>query len=107
MTGTRAWIDDDDSWACGWREPQYLAKVAIEGHQGSTFSNRGVKHLFVRGAEELLLADRCHVVPCVAEQLSDAVAQILVELEPHAAVTGTKRTRAVSAPKAIAARTSS
>jgi hypothetical protein len=43
----------------------------------------------------LLLADRRHVVPCAAEQLRDAAAQILVKLEPHAAVTGTKRTRAV------------
>ena len=77
------------------------------GDQGSAFSNRGAKHLFVRCAVELLFADRHHVVPCAAEQLHDAAAQILVKLEPHAAVTGTKRTRAVSAPKAIAARTSS
>jgi hypothetical protein len=63
MTGTRAWIDDDDSGARGWREPQYLAKIAIEGDQGSAFSNRGVKHLFIRCAVELLLADRCDLVP--------------------------------------------
>lgn len=96
-----------DPGAFSWREPQYLANVAIEGHQNSIFSNRGVKHLFVRRAVELLLADCPHIVPCAAEELGDAAAQILVELEPHAAVTGTKRTRAVSAPKAIAARTSS
>ena len=99
MTGTRAWIDDNHSGACGRREPQYLAKVAIEGDQGSAFSNRGAKHLFVRCAVELLFADRHHVVPCAAEQLHDAAAQILVKLEPHAAVTGTKGTRAVSAPR--------
>jgi hypothetical protein len=38
-----------------------------------------------------------------AEHFSDAAAEILVELEPHAAGTGTKRTRADSAPNAIAA----
>jgi hypothetical protein len=45
-----------------------LAKVAIEGDQCSAFSNRGVKHLFVRRAVELLLADGRHVVPCAAER---------------------------------------
>jgi hypothetical protein len=71
------------------------------------FSNRCVKHRFIRRPLQPLITNRHHIVSGASKQLGDAAAQILVELEPHEAVAGTKRTRAGSAPKAIAARTSS
>jgi hypothetical protein len=47
---------------------------------------------------ELLVASRHHILDSRPEHLGDAAAQIFVELEPHAAVTGTNRTRVASAP---------
>jgi len=107
MAAPRARFKDDDSGTHAGRETQHLAKVVVEGDQRAVFSNRYVKHLFVRRPLQPLIANCHHIVSGAPKQLGDAAAQILVELEPYAIVAGTKRTRAASAPKAIAARTSS
>ena len=97
-TCLRSGIDHDYSSACTGRESQHLTKIAVERDECTVLSNRDFVHFLIGCSLERLIANRHHIVSLRAEQLGDAAAQILVQLEPHAAVTGTKRTRVASAP---------
>ena len=98
MTRTGANVDHDDSRARRRREAEHLTKIAVEHNNSSFLSNGDFEHGLIGCSLEPLVPNRRRIVSCRAEQLGDAAAQIFVELEPHSAVTGTKRTRAASAP---------
>src|SRR6516165_4571472 len=94
MARPRAGIDHDDSCAFTRRESEHLTKIAIERDECPTLSNRDFEDFLVGCPLELLVANRHHIMSRRAEQVGDSAALILVELEPHATVTGTKQTRA-------------
>ena len=98
MSCPRAKVDHDDSRTCSGREAQHLTEIAVERDECPALSNRHFEHLLIGCALEFLVANRHHIVASRPEHLGEAAAQIFVELEPHAAVTGTTRTRVASAP---------
>ncbi len=82
-------------------KPQHVTEVVVQRDERPAFGNARRKEVLVRGANKLLASYGLDVVSSLAQQLSPALADILVELESHAASTvgtGTMRSRATSAP---------
>src|SRR5439155_18076790 len=92
------------------RKPQDVAEIEIQRHEAAAFLPAACEERVVVRPAEFLIPDRGHVVPRVAKALSDPPAEVLVQLQPHAGRSvgmSTKRSRAISAPYAMAARMSS
>ena len=87
-----------------------LAEIAIQCNERSTFPRAYLEQCLVSGPSQPLASDCCHIVAGGTDKVGGTLAEIFVGLEFHAAVsegTGMTRTRAASAPYAIAAKTSS
>jgi hypothetical protein len=110
MGGPRTDFEHQYAGAGRWRITKHLAKIAIQCYKRSVFAPAHFTECLV-GRPAQPLTDDCEgIVAGGADQISRAPAEILVELKFHAAFsvgTGMTRSRAASAPYAIAARTSS
>jgi hypothetical protein len=97
----RSELENDDPGRLVRGEPQHLAEVVVEGDQHpSLIAADGEQRLVGRTAHAFVV-DRRDVVPGGAQQLGTTAAEVLVELEFHAARscgTGMMRSRAASAP---------
>src|SRR5262252_487545 len=94
---------------CG-RKSRDLAKITIEGNECTIFGAANLKKLLVGDATKPLIPHGHHIMAGRFQQFQAAAPDILVKLDFHATRsigTGTTRSRAASAPYAIAARTSS
>src|SRR6266404_9068569 len=110
MGGPRPDLKYHNAGAGGWRVAKHLAKIAIQCDERSAFALADLEQPLVRRPTQPL-TDGCNgIVAGSAEQIGCAPAEIPVELKLHATFsvgTGITRSRAASAPYAIAARTSS
>ena len=92
------------------RETEYLTEVPVERNENTLLSTAGLIQILIPNPAHALICNRRYVVTSDRQCLAPKLAEILVELEFHSAgVTGTgmMRSRAASAPYAIAALISS
>jgi hypothetical protein len=110
MGGPRTDFEHQYAGAGRRRITKHLAKIAIQCDERSAFAPAYFEQRLVRRPSQPLIGDRDGIVAGSEDQIGRAPAEILVELELHAAFslgTGMTHSRAASAPYAIAAKTSS
>jgi hypothetical protein len=110
ISAARSDLEHHYSGACRWWEAKHVAEIPIQRDQRPPFGGADFEQPVVCRPLEPLIADSNHIVSGAADHIGRAAAEILVELEFHPAFsvgTGTTRSRAASAPYAIAANTSS
>jgi hypothetical protein len=107
-SGSASDAQHDDAGPGRWVEAEGVREVQVERDERAALLNADLVERVVGCAHQSLLVDRGHVVTGTAEQLSGAVAEVLVELELQA--TGwprsTYRPSASLAPYAMQARMS-
>jgi len=97
----RRCFENDDALRALWREAQHMTEIVVQCDERAAFRGASDEQVVVRRADQLLCSYRLDVVSGPAQQFSPALADVLVELESHAAWTvgtGTIRSRATSAP---------
>jgi len=110
MGGPGPEFEDHYAGTCRRRVPKHLAKIPVQGNQRSPLALADFEDPLVRGPSQPLLDCRNDIVAGSADQIAGGATEIFVELELHATFsvgTGITRSRAASAPYAIAANTSS
>src|SRR6266403_2966233 len=103
-------LEYHDAGAGSGRVAKHLAEIAVQRNEGSLFSRAHFEQSLVRRASQAFTGHCNGIVASSADQIGCAPAEVLVNLEPHAALsvgTGMTRSRATSAPYAIGAKTSS
>ena len=94
---------------CG-PEHERAAEIEIKGHETAAFGMANPREVLVAGPAQVLTRHRGDVVPGRSQDLGTSPSEVLVELQLHqdaTARTFTYRSRAISAPYARQARTSS
>lgn len=97
----RSKLQDDDPGALSRRKSQNVAEVVIERDQHPAFGGADIEQFLIGAPAQILLAYRHYIVTGRFEHFQATTADVLVELELHAAWsvgTGTMRSRAASAP---------
>jgi hypothetical protein len=110
MGGARPDLEYHYAGAGGRRVTKHLAKITIQCYERSAFAPAHFKKCLVCRPTQALIANGNDIVAGSADQIGRTPAKILVELKLHAAFSagiGITRSRAASAPYAIAAKTSS
>ncbi len=101
MGRPRPGLKYQDAGAGGWRIAKHLTKITIQCDERSALAPADFKQYLVRRSAQPLTGNRNSIVAGSADQIGRAPAEILVELEFHAAVsagTGMICSRAASAP---------
>jgi hypothetical protein len=80
-----------------WWIREDVGEIQIQRDQGSKLEIANVGNLLIRFSTECLLHDRVSLVTCGGEYFRQRRGKILVELEFHAVLVGTTRSRASSA----------
>ena len=75
--------NDDAARALRW-EAQHVTEVMVQRDERAIFCRAYLKEMLVRGADKLLIFDRCDVMAGQPQQLGSPIADVLVELEFHA-----------------------
>ena len=103
-------LEYHDAGAGRGRVAKHLAEIAVQRDERSPFSRAHFEQFLIRRASQPFTGHCNGIMAGGADQIGCAPAEVLVKLESHAALsvgTGMTRSRATSAPYAIAAKTSS
>lgn len=85
-----------------------MPEVTIKRNQRASFGNANFKEAIIRAAAKSLLVDGRHVVSAFAQKINADGSNVFINLDPHDSTgTGMTRSRAASAPYAMAAMMSS
>ncbi len=101
MCSPRSDLEYHDAGARSWWVAKHLTEIAIQCNERSAFAPADFKQCLIRRSAQPLTGNRDGIVTGGADQIGRAPAQILVELEVHAAFSagmGTICSRAASAP---------
>jgi len=93
-------VQDNHASALIWRETQHLAEIAVKGYENTAFRRANLEDSLIGRTRKPLIANRRDIVSPLRQQLAATRANVLVELDLHAAgftLTGTIRSRAISA----------
>jgi len=85
-----------------------MSEVTIKRNQRASFGNANFKEAIICAATKSLVVDGSYVVPTFAQKTNADCSNVLINLDPHDSTgTGITRSRAASAPYAMAAKMSS
>lgn len=93
-------VQNDSASTPIWREAKHLAEIAVEGYENATLRGTNLEDFLIGRARKPLIANRGNIVSPLGQEFAAARADVLVELDLHAAgftLTGTIRSRAISA----------
>src|SRR5271157_1146546 len=92
------------------RKAQNIRKVEVQADQAASFADTYLENRLVSSAPKTFRPDGLNIMTGLIEKMNGSRTEILVQFELHAALIpgkSTKRSRLISAPYAMAAKTSS